>query len=192
MVDILGSFRAYMYQAGIDRIRHAFRISISTMQDMQRQASEAHTRYLRSGEDDSQYDEDGCLISSLAHELSHNEFQASLASEVVRKAFTTSAFHYWELSVRTWTGRKGFDNLKASSPYSTHDQLPALNTLNNLIKHGGADLALKLYDLWPALFSSKLCNSHGNETLYWRLAITNEVVEKAFEIIRASGPSNSL
>ncbi len=67
------------------------------------------------------------------------------------------------------------------------NELPAVNTLNNLIKHNNPDRALDLVKAWPDLFTT-LPYSTLRREVTWRLRITNATVERVFEIVKASGP----
>ncbi len=188
------SFAAFMYQTGIDRISVAYRASIATMENARREAQELYAAYEASGEDDSEYDEEGVLIQSTAHALDHDERDATLAITVVREAFITSAFHYWERSARGWTGLHGkrdyFPVLSAATAkkYAVSPKLELLNALNNLLKHGGGDTALSLARMRPDYFSPLFPNGSGRDQSL-RLCIRHEHVEEAFEIIKGSGPT---
>lgn len=195
------SFRAFAYQSGIDRIQDAFRASVAIMESARQTASEAQIRYLSSGEDDREYDDDGVLIRSTFHQLDYEAMNATLAVSVVRESFLTSAFHYWEVSARGWTGLSGQrDNFavlrKASAQhYPTSPQLIALNHLNNILKHNSAyharELAKLRTDHFARLPSSSIrhhANGEKHETWSWSLRLTDAHVEEVFGIIRASGP----
>ena len=197
------SFRAFAYQTGIDRIRDAFRASVATMEAARQTASDAQMLYLRSGDDDREYDEDGVLIRSTAHQLDFEAMNATLAVSVVREAFVTSAFHYWEVSARGWTGLSGqqdaFKTLRNASVkhYPLSPQLIALNHLNNTLKHDNAyharELAKLRTDHFARLPSSSIrknAKGEDEELWSWSLRLTDTHVEGAFGIIRASGPNH--
>lgn len=194
-MELPHSFKAFMFQTGVDRICEAYRVSVATMEKAHRAAQESYANYEASGEDDSEYDEDGCLIHSTRHALNYDEMHAGLAVTVVREAFITSAFRYWELSARGWTGlyerKDTYPVLSETSAkrYAVSPKLAELNTLNNLLKHSGSDKALSLSRIRPDYFSplSPEQGSVTHESL--RLRITHEHVEEAFAIVRASGPA---
>lgn len=183
-----------MFQTGVDRICEAYRASVAAMEKAQREAQESYASYEASGEDDSEYDEDGILIHSTRHALNYDEMDATLAVTVVREAFITSAFHYWERSAREWSDL--FDK-KATYPvlseasakkYAVSPKLKALDLLNNLLKHGGSDKALELASIRPDYFAPLFPKQDSVSNQSLRLRITHEHVEEAFEIVRASGP----
>lgn len=194
MAPLPESFRAFQYQSGLDRIRDSFRASIATMTQAYRDARDANLRYLESGEDDREYDEDGVLVRSTQHELSYLEMESVLALEVVREAFVTSTFHYWERSARAWTAlydrNHTYPKLKARAAqlYPVIDTLDDLNTLNNLLKHDSDGLAVKLAMKWPELFRILPHTNLFSKKVEWRLLITDAHVEEVMAIVSASGP----
>lgn len=190
------SFKAFRYQTGIDRICDAYRASAETIDKAVSEATHASLQYLESGDDHREYDEDGILIFSTASALAQAETEAILAVSVVREAFITSAFHYWERSARAWTSLHGrYDGFKklydeCEKRYSVSPQLKNLNLLNNLLKHnsGSVDanepLVTERSDYFAPLFLS------GKTTSPKRLSLrlSHDHVEEAFDIVRASGP----
>jgi hypothetical protein len=158
MAPLPDSFKAFQFQSGVDRICEAYRASVATMEKSQHEAQESYASYQASGEDDSEYDEDGILIHSTRHALDYNEMNATLVITVLREAFITSAFHYWERSARGWTGLYGKKDTypilsKASAKsYAVCPKLETLNALNNLLKHSSSDKALLLLRIRPDYF----------------------------------------
>lgn len=187
------SFKAFMFQSGIERIREAYRASVTTMEEAQAAAQKASAQYEDSGDDDSEYDEDGTLTHSTRHTLNYSEMEATLAVTVVRESFVTSAFHYWERSARGWTKlhepRDKWPQLSAASGklYPLSPKLLYLNRLNNLLKHGGDDKARLLARDRPDYFLVPFSSS-ANADPPLMLRITHGHVEEAFEIVKASGP----
>jgi hypothetical protein len=165
MFEIPHNFKAFQFQTGVDRISQAYNASAAAMEKAKMEAEDIIAKYEASGEDDSEYDDDGILIHSTRHSLNYAEMNANLAITVVREAFITSAFHYWEISARGWTGLHDKNHkfralIEASSlMYAICPKLEKLNSLNNSLKH----------------------HSHHH-------SVTHEDVEEAFEIVRASGP----
>ncbi|MES2495574.1 MAG: hypothetical protein V4618_05650 [Pseudomonadota bacterium] len=170
-------------------MRAAYLASVATMEDAARRAREEHNRYEASGEDDAEYDETGALTYSTRHSLDYDAMDAGLAINVVREAFITSAFHYWERSARSWTGLYApsdrFPELSAASrkKYPLSSQLDVLNRLNNFLKHSGDKKARSLAKLRPDYFRPLFPGQHP------RLWITHEHVQAAFETVSASGPT---
>lgn len=195
MVAIPDSFKAFEFQTGVDRIRDAYRASVATMEKSQREAQESYATYEAGGEDDSEYDEYGFLIHSTRHALDYDERNATLAITVVREAFITSAFHYWERSARGWTGLYSKKDTypvlsKASAErYAVCPKLEVLNTLNNLLKHSGSDNSLSLSRIRPDYFSPLFPEQNSLSDQSLRLHIQHEHVEEAFAIVKASGPT---
>ncbi|TAY88095.1 hypothetical protein [Rhizobium leguminosarum] len=195
MVPLPESFRAYRYQTGIDRIRDAYRASADTINKAVSEATLACVQHLESGVDDSEYDDDGVLLASTAHSLAQAELDAILAVTVVREAFITSAFHYWERSARAWTGLHGFEHKfpvlrKATRRlYRVSPQLPNLNRLNNVLKHNSHRVDRTLLKKRPDYFGSLFPRTNGNNPPEPRLRLSHEHVEEAFDIVRASGPT---
>ena len=190
MVAIPG-YAAFAFHNGLDQIRDAFRLSIGSMETAGREAEASRRRYVASGEDDSERDEDGALVSSTRHELGWAEMQAWSAASVIREAFVTSAFHFWELSARAWTGENksnGFDRLRARvlERYPVDPDLVHLNSLNNLLKHGNPQRGREVFEWRRELFLfGRMPSGNG-----WRgsLAIRTADVEQFLEIVRRSGP----
>jgi hypothetical protein len=194
MARIFESFRAFAYQSGVDSIHAAFQSSIATMQEAERKAGEDHWRYVDSGEDDDEYDEDGYLIHSTRHNLANAEVQVSYAAREVRRAFITSAFHYWERSARNLTKlveiKHKFADLKDQSAklHAISPDLDMLNHLNNVLKHDSIKGAEALIKIRSDHFQRAPYRKTPDGPLQWTLCITNAHVEEAIEIVRASGP----
>jgi hypothetical protein len=64
---------------------------------------EAYERYAESEEGDRRWHEGGALVHSTEIAIQFNSLETELAVQVVRQAFVTSAFYYWERSARAWT-----------------------------------------------------------------------------------------
>lgn len=188
------SFKAFQFQSGLEIVRDSFRASNARMAEACQKATDAHLDYVASGDDDREYDEDGILVRSKEHELSYESMNAGIASSVVREAFITSAFHYWERSARGWTGLNGKHDVfpvlskAAGKLYTLHPRLPVLNILNNLLKHNSSDNAEKLAVEWPSVFRPLFPPMLPVDKPVRRLAIRDAHVEEAFAIVAASGP----
>ncbi|MBY5477120.1 hypothetical protein HFO84_07210 [Rhizobium leguminosarum] len=189
------SFKAFQYQTGIDRIRDAYRASAETINKALSAATQEYAQHLESGVDDREYDEDGILLFSTENSLAQAELDAILAVSVVREAFITSAFHYWERSARAWTGLHGFEHKfpdlrkETRRLYPVSPQLPYLNRLNNVLKHNSHRVDRTLLKNRPDYFSSLFPKRNGNNPPELRLRISHEHVEEAFDIVSASGPA---
>lgn len=189
------SFKAYQYQSGIDRICEAYRASANTMTTAMAEATRAHSEYEYGGPEDEVYDEDGILLWSVSSSLAQDEMAALQAVGVVREAFVTSAFHYWERSARTWTGLHGrrdfFPQLLAESvkKYPVSPELANLNLLNNMLKHNSGRINPDLVAARPDYFFTMFPSSKGTSPARSRLHLTHDHVEEAFETVRASGPN---
>lgn len=196
MVALPESFKAFMYQGNVDRVRVAYRASAATMESVSQTAREAAARYEASGEDDAEYDEDGATIFSTRHSLDYAAMEAGLAVTVVREAFITSAFHLWETSARGWAGlhepRHNFEVLRAASAkkYHVSPNLTHLNTLNNYLKHRNPAKAALLAVDRPDYFHTYFGRQWGTDRTP-HLRITHDHVEEAFETISVSGPQVS-
>ncbi|MGS1018106.1 hypothetical protein [Allosphingosinicella humi] len=90
---------------------------MATMETARQTASDAQMRYLDSGD---------MTKTACSFALDFEAMNAMLAVSVVREAFVTSAFHYWEISGRGWTGISG-----------QHD---TFNTLRNALVAGRVSL----------------------------------------------------
>jgi len=191
------SYKAFRYQTGIDRICEAYRASADTINKALAEATQAYAQYVQAGVDDTEYDEDGVLLSSSAHTLAQAELDAILAVGVVREAFITSAFHYWERSARAWTNLHGFEHKFPALRYATQQQyavspqLPNLNRLNNVLKHNSHHVDRTLLKNRPDYFGTLFPKTNRNNPPQPRLRLSHEHVEEAFEIVRASGPTYS-
>lgn len=194
MALLFESFCAFAYQSGIDSIQDAFVASITTMEEAERKANEAHMNYAMGDEDDREYDEDRVLIRSTVHELEHAAMQVSYAAREVRKAFITSAFHYWERSARGWTNLDGqndnYGKLKRETmkKFVMSPKLDELNHLNNVIKHNSPYHARLLANIRSDHFWRTPYSVISTRRATWALSITNAHVEEAIAIVRASGP----
>lgn len=187
------SIRAFEFRSDLDRIEDAFKASISAMDQAYEAAEAAHDRYVDSGEDDDEYDDDGVLISSTRHQLRWEAMQKSMAQTVIREAFLTSIFHFWEYSARYWMGDQDADfrglrrKVRALGYAIDCDGLVLLNELNNLLKHDNAKTGAKLFKRAPRLFWM------GREPAgpHWRsaLRVMNEDVLHFIKVVRNSGPT---
>ena len=187
------AIRAFEFDTDLTRIEDAFKASIATMEQAHIAAEEASDRYEASGEDDDEYDEDGALISSTRGQLRWAAMQTSLSQSVIREAFTTSIFHFWEYSARGWTGSDEHDFRRLRRAvrqlgYAVDGEgLALLNDVNNLLKHDNITTGRKVFERKPSLFWS------GREptTRHWRsaLRLTNDDVTGFIETVRRSGPT---
>nr|WP_064251295.1 hypothetical protein [Rhizobium leguminosarum]OAP88118.1 hypothetical protein A4U53_35575 [Rhizobium leguminosarum] len=196
MIIIPESFKAYQYQTGIDRIRDAYRASADTINKAVSEATLVSIQHLESDVDDREYDEDGILLYSTAHSLAQAEMDAILAVTVVREAFITSAFHYWERSARAWTGLHGrrdhfgILSIESAKKYPLSPQLENLNLLNNLLKHNSHRVDRTLLKSRPDYFGTLFPTTNVNNPPEPRLRLSHEHVEEAFDIVKASGPTH--
>lgn len=184
--------RAFEFSSDLDRIADAFKASIEALGQAYQAAETTYDRYVESGEDDDEYDEDQVLVSSTRYQLRWEAMQKSMAQAVVREAFVTSIFHFWEYSARYWTGDQDADfrnlrlKVRALGYPVDSDGLSLLNELNNLLKHDNAKTGAKLFKRAPRLFWM----SSEPKGASWRsaLRITNEYVFQFIEVVRSSGP----
>lgn len=185
-------FRPFQFAMDLERIEAAFDASIAAMEQTHRAAEEASDRYEESGEDDDEYDEDGALIHSTRHQLRWEALQASQAQGVIREAFVTSIFHFWETSARDWTGfnGRGFPRLRdavLALGYAIDiDGLTLLNDVNNLLKHDNVETGERLFEKAPHLFMF----GRRPTTTHWRTALrfSNAEVKGFIDVVRRSGP----
>ncbi|NKJ03744.1 hypothetical protein [Rhizobium sp. SG741] len=189
------SFKAFQYQTGIDRICDAYRASADTINKAVSEATLACLQHLESGVDDREYDEDGTLLFSTSYSLAQAEMDVILAVAVVREAFITSAFHYWERSARAWTGLHEFEHKfpdlrrETRRLHPVSPQLPNLNRLNNVLKHNSRRVDRTLLKNRPDYFGTLFPKRNANNPPEPRLRISHEHVEEAFDIVRGSGPT---
>lgn len=191
MVEIPG-FRAFQFNVDLDRIEDAFKASIAAMDQASQAAEAAYDRYEESGEDDDEYGEDGVLVASTRHQLRWEAMQKSMTQTVIREAFVTSIFHFWEYSARNWTSDQDADfrklrrKVRALGYPVDGDGLSLLNELNNLLKHDNAETGSKVFKRASRLFWM------GREPNgpHWRsaLRITNEDILRFIAVVRSSGP----
>lgn len=187
------SMQAFQFESDLERIQIAFLASIRAMERDHADAERAHDEYEASGEDDDEYDEDGVLTSSTRHALQWEAMKASMAQTVIREAFTTSLFHFWETSARYWTGYSGRDfrelrrAVKRLGYPVDSDGLTLLNKLNNLLKHDSVETGETVYELAPHLFWHKKRPTGA----HWRgaLRLTNADVMHFFDVVKRSGPT---
>lgn len=185
-------FRHFQFVMDLERIEAAFDASIAAMEQAYREAEVASDKYEESGEDDDEFDEDGVLISSTRHQLRWEALQASQAQSVIREAFVTSIFHFWETSARSWTGfnGRGFPKLRdavLALGYAIDvDGLTLLNDVNNLLKHDNAETGERLFEKVPNLFIF----GRRPTTTHWRTALrfSNAEVKGFIDVVRRSGP----
>ncbi len=193
MVEIPG-MRAFQFSSELDRIEAAFKAAIAAIDKAHCDAEAAYDRYIDSGDDDDEYDENGALIASTRHQLQWEAMQKSLARSVIREAFVSSIFHFWEYTARDWTSDQDVDFRglrrkvrKLGYPVDS-EGLALLNDLNNLLKHNNAKTGTKLFQREPKLFRMSL----EPKGAHWRsaLRITNEDVLRFIDVVRNSGPTN--
>lgn len=186
---------AFQYQSGLDCIRSAYRAANVAMEQAWMKADEEHRLYVNSGQDDSEYDEDGILTHSTAFQLQHAQYDASYALRAVREAFITSTFHYWERWARAKTGLNGlndnFDKLRqtVSEIYPVSNGLKMLNHLNNVLKHNSAYHARQLANIRIDHFWRAPMSFVHNRQESWALGISGGHVDEAMEIVAQSGPT---
>ena len=68
MVKIPGVL-AFQFASDLDRIEDAFEGSVAALDEAYSATEAAYDRYVKSGEDDDEYDEDGVITSSTRHQL---------------------------------------------------------------------------------------------------------------------------
>lgn len=192
MVEIPG-IRAFQFASDIEQIQVAFDASIGAMEQAHRAAEGAYDRYVESGEDDDEYDEDGALIASTRGALRWEAMKASMAQKVIREAFTGSIFHFWETSARYWTGDndsdfRGLRRAVRKLGYPVDGTgLTLLNQVNNLLKHDNITTGETVFKCAPQLFWM-----HKRPTgKHWRssLRLSNDDVRRFLDIVRRSGPT---
>jgi len=194
MAKIPLSYKVWQYQWGIDRLEQAFTSSIAQIEVEQDQASANYTAYIKSGEDDSEYEYDGedrFLIKSTEFELQHDLFEIGQSTKVIREAFIVAAYHYWEKFARNFTEEWTFPKLKKSYPYQTHEKLATLNKLSNNFKHIINYKRMKeVHRNWREIFSvaPHEIEVNGRIRYHWMLDVRNDHVLEVFQIVRASGP----
>ncbi len=195
MASLPESFKAFQYQTGIDHIRDAYRASAATLEKAHADATQTYADFEAMGVDGEVYDEQGTLVGSIGFIRAEAERDASLQASLVREAFITTTYHYWERSAKVWSrihGSTNFPTLSASSAkrYPISPQLENLNRLNNLLKHDTSGIDQRLLHDRPDYFRDGLFTPKpGNTVSNPRLRLRHEHVEEAFEIIRASGPT---
>ncbi|MBY5422321.1 hypothetical protein [Rhizobium leguminosarum] len=86
------SYKAFRYQTGIDRICEAYRASADTINKALAEATQAYAQYVQAGVDDSEYDEDGVLLSSSAHSLAQAELDSILAGGLCGRRLSRALF----------------------------------------------------------------------------------------------------
>lgn len=195
MVEI-PSLLAFRFSSDIDRIEDAFKASVDAMEQAYQAAEAAYDGYVNSGEDDDEYDEDGVLASSTRHTLSWEAVQKSMARTVIREAFVTSIFHFWEYSARYWTSSQDADfrglrrKVRELGYPVDNAGLILLNDLNNLLKHNNPRTGAKLFKQASSFFwmSREPKGSHSRSAL----RITDEDVFRFIQVVRNSGPTYPL
>jgi hypothetical protein len=191
MVELF-NFQAWQFHTGIERIRAAFRAAVAAIEAEEVGAQEAYDRYIASGQDDREYDEDRILTHSTEVSLEFASREAVLATQAVRQAFAMSIFHYWERSARAWTrwDRPGFPSLKErmeGQGIRVDERLELLNNLNNLLKHDSARSGGKVFEDRPDLFMWRRRPTGRN----WQasVVIANCDIEEFLDAIARSGPA---
>lgn len=187
------AIQAFQFATDLERIEAAFDAADTALEQTHRAAEEASDRYEASGEDDDEYDEDGVLIHSTRGNLRWQVLQASQARTVIREAFITSIFHFWETSARYWTGidERDFRKLRRAVRklgYAVDgDGLTLLNEVNNLLKHDNVATGERVFERAPQLF----WGGKRPTTRHWRsaLRLSNEDVKRFLDVVRRSGPT---
>lgn len=186
------SFHVFVYESGVDRLERAFESSIRQIEAEQKDAYASYMAYIDSGQDDTEYEWDGdhrYPVRSTSFELEQEASDIGVSAQVIRDAFITAAYHYWEKFAIGWTGKRGFITLVENTPYPVHQRLSALSNLNNHLKHGSdARRIMPLCDEWPEIFSVSPRSIIQNRKSHWIVNVRNDHVREAFQIIRGSGP----
>lgn len=186
------SIEPFQFNSDLDRIQDAFQSSIGAMDQAYRHAEAAYERFIDSGEDDDEFDEDGIIVASTRHDLRWEVMQKSMAKKVICEAFITSIFHFWEYSARRWTSDQKADfrrlkrKVRALGYPVDSDGLTLLNDLNNLLKHDNVETGRKVFMSASWLFWS----DREPQGIRWRsaLRIKAEHVYRFIEVVRNSGP----
>ena len=76
------SIEPFQFNSDLDRIQDAFQSSIGAMDQTYRHAEAAYQRFIDSGEDDDEFDEDGIIVASTRHDLRWEVMQKSMAKKV--------------------------------------------------------------------------------------------------------------
>lgn len=189
----LPSFRAFQFSSDLSGIEDAFSVSIAAMEQARLAAEVASDRYEDSGEDDDEYDDDGALVASTRQDLRWQVLKASMSQTVVREAFVTSVFHFWETSARYWTGsdERDFRKLRRAVRKLGYcvdgEGLTLLNEVNNLLKHDNVQTGERVFDRAQRLFWMQRRPTGP----HWRsaLRLSNADVMEFFAIVRRSGPT---
>ena len=192
MVDI-SDLGAWHFQYGLKRIKDSFLVSIEAMNAGETKARADQAAYLKIHPYESIGDADLPNAADVRFELQAATIEARMAAQIVREAFVTSAFHFWERSVTLWaenTKLRNFSELeKAASNlgYPPHPDLSVLNSLNNLLKHNNPDRGDEVFNRRADLFKWQRKPRNNDD---WRDAIkfSDESVLEFFEIVRLSGP----
>lgn len=184
------TIRESEFQINLDRIEQAYIASSTALSDAYLDARDMLNRYEADDADDWRLVDGVCITTQ--NEFEQDVGQAYEAMSIVREAFITSVFHYWERAARKWTkfNGRGYPNLRLESEkfYPVNPKLDDLNALNNLLKHNSEKDALRLAHDRPEYFSCLpfLVNRrHG-------LRLKNEHVMEAIEIVRSSGPKAAM
>lgn len=186
------SIEPFQFNSDLERIADAFQSSIRAMEKAYHDAEDAYDRFIDSGEDDDEFDEDGVIIASTRHQLRWEVMQKSMAQTVICEAFITSIFHFWEYSARRWTSDQDADfrrlkrKVRALGYPVDSDGLTLLNDLNNLLKHDNVKTGRKVFLKASCLFWS----GREPQGARWRsaLRIKAEHVHRFIEVVRNSGP----
>lgn len=187
----LPTFQAWQFHTGIERIRAAFRAAVAAMEAEQVGAQNNYDRYVASGQDDREYDEDGVLTHSTEVSLEFASREAVVATQAVRQAFATSIFHYWERSARAWTGcdQANFPALQKSvegQGIRVDERLKLLNNLNNLLKHDSTRRGEQVFEVRPDLFMWR--RRPAGRSWQSSVVLANRDIEEFLDAIAHSGP----
>ncbi|MFT8371404.1 MAG: hypothetical protein ABF641_10090 [Acetobacter sp.] len=199
------NYDGHEYQTGINSIERAARAGITALQDQINNNALLLEDPQNIGFHE-EVDENGIIIHSEASEFERNLSLYADAQSDLRKAFVLAAYHFWERSVIRWSLRRplekdhaadkklnGYKKLVAEAkkigpPYDPHPSLDAIVQITNLLKHESKKAQEILENDYPDLWASMRGSKSMLYTSYARVNITQDIMNKVFEVVRLSGP----
>lgn len=199
MAELIFNFPGYLFQEGLHVLQSVYSTAADAVREEWEKAKEDALAYqlgVERGEIawEGERDESGFIIwdKEQVHEMEVQSKREALTA--LKNAFVIAAYHHWERSARRWTesNRASHERLAYSVQalgIPLDGRLGAVRDLANLLKHNHERWGRRLLTSWPDVVSVGR-TAVGRVDWYGAVNITEAQMEKVFEIISLSGPTD--
>jgi hypothetical protein len=201
MAKLTWNFLGWIYQDGIRSLRATFEAASDGINRKIQEAYTALSDYDASIEAGAppqiERDENGVVIEDHRDILIYHTQTAEETKSALNKALAITLFHHWERAARSWTKREHgrFATLCAhvrENGYPIDAKLEDLHLVVNLLKHANVRHGVALQSKRPDYFRRTFDGTRGTDEWYDELNLTDDHIAEFFDIIAASGPTQSM